>query len=181
MKIGFLCASLRNNSINKRLETALIKRAKALGAKTSIIDLAKFELPLFHGDIDTPDTVKNLIENMKSYEAIVIISPEYNGGPPPILKNVIDWTSTVETGHITGPVYGIASCTPGPMSGIMGMRQIAYILNRLGAQVVPTQVGCGMASQAFDENGALIAEPASTLADKMLTSLIERATHKAAS
>jgi len=175
MKIGFLCGSLRNGSINKQLEKALIKRAKALGVKTSVIDLAKFELPIYHGDLKTPDNVKKLIRKMKSFDAIVIISPEYNGGLPPVLKNAIDWTSTLETGHLTGPVYGIASATPGPMSGIMCMRQIAYILTRMGANLIPTQVGCGNASKAFDAKGNLIAQPASTLADKMLASLIDRA------
>ena len=175
MKIGFLCGSLRAGSINKQLEAALIKRAKALGAKTSAINLNSFELPLYHGDLKTPANVKKLIRKMKGFDAIVITTPEYNGGLTPLLKNAIDWTSTIETGHITGPVYGIASATPGPMSGIMGMRQLACILNRLGAQVILTQVGCGVASTAFDSKGNLTAEPASALADKMLSSLMERA------
>jgi len=180
MKIGFLCGSLRTGSINKQLEKSLIKRAKALGAKTSVISLETFELPLFHEDLDTPTNVKKLIRKMKSFDAIVITSPEYNGSLPPVLKNAIDWTSTVETGHITGPVYGIASATPGPMSGIMGMRQVAYILTRMGAEVVPTQVGCGMASKAFDAKGNLVAEPSVSLADKMLASLMSRGARKAA-
>ena len=61
----------------------------------------------------------------------------------------------------------------------MCMRQIVYILNRLGADVVPTQVGCGHAAKAFDAQGQLIAEPSSSLADKMLGQLIERARRRA--
>ncbi|MEP1231240.1 MAG: NADPH-dependent FMN reductase [Litorimonas sp.] len=179
-KIGFLCASLRVGSINKQLENALILRSKDLGVDTSIIDLAEFKLPLFHGDLQTPDNVKALINKMKSFDGIVITSPEYNGGLPPILKNAIDWTSTVGTDHFTSPIYGIASCAPGSMSGIMGMRQTAYILGRLGAEVIPTQVGCGKASQAFGKNGQLIAQPAADLANQMLTSLIERIARKVA-
>ena len=178
MKIGFLCASLRDGSINKQLEHALIMRAKALGVDTSIIDLNDYELPIYHGGLDTPSNAQKLVNVMKSFDGIIIISPEYNGGLPPLLKNVIDWTSTIELGHITQPIYGIASCTPGPMSGIMAMRQIVYILNRLGGEIVPTQLGCGMASEAFGENGNLILEPASGLADKMLTSIIERIKRK---
>ena len=173
-KIGFLCASLRAGSINKKLETALVKRFEAKGAKAHIIDLNDFGLPLYNGDMNEPDGVKKLIKAMKSCDGIVIVSPEYNGGLPPVLKNAIDWTSTVETGHIQGPIYGIASCTPGPMSGIMVMRQIQYILTRLGADVLPVQTGCGNASQAFDEEGNLTSEPASTLADKMRDAMIAR-------
>jgi len=173
MKIGFLCGSLRTGSINKQLENALIIRAKALGAEIGIIDLDQYDLPMFHGDIAAPEAVRTLINNIKDCDGIIITSPEYNGGLPPVLKNAIDWSSTVETGHITKPVYAIASATPGPMSGIMGMRQIAYILTRMGATLIPTQVGCGTASKAFNANGELIAEPASGLADKMLAGLTQ--------
>lgn len=175
VSIAFICASLRHGSINQKLETALMIKAAALGAEPTKIDLADYEMPLFHGDIKGPETVKALIERLKSFEAVVMITPEYNGSLPPLLKNVIDWTSTVETGHLTGPVYGIASCTPGPMSGIMCLRQLHYILNRLGATVVPTQVGCGNASAAFDGQGRLSTEPANSLSDKMLGQLITHA------
>lgn len=175
VSIAFICASLRHGAINQRLETALMIKAAALGAEPLKIDLSDYEMPLFHGDLKTPDTVKTLIEHLKTFDAVVMVTPEYNGSLPPLLKNVIDWTSTVETGHFTGPVYGIASCTPGPMSGIMCLRQLHYILNRVGAEVVPTHVGCGNASAAFDGEGRLSAEPANSLSDKMLGQLIKRA------
>jgi len=173
-KIGFLCGSLRKGSINQQLSKALQKKAKALGCKTGEINLKTYDLPLYHGDLKRPAGVKKLISRMKSFDGIVIISPEYNGGLPPVLKNAIDWTSTVETGHINGKVYGIASCTPGPMSGIMVMRQTQFIMMRLGADLVPTQTGCGFAEKAFDTKGNLIAQPASTFADKMLGQMITR-------
>jgi len=177
-KIGFMCGSLREASINKTLQTALIKRFKSSGAKTSVINLGVYDLPLFNGDLKTPPAVKKLIRKMKSYDGIVITTPEYNGSLPPVLKNAIDWTSTVEMGHMRGPVYGIASCSPGPMSGIMCMRQVQYILTRLGAEVIPVQVGCGNASKAFDAKGHLIAEPASTFANNMRDDMLSRIAQK---
>jgi len=173
-KIGFLCGSLRKGSINQALSKSLQKKAKAMGLRTGEIDLGKYDLPLYHGDLKTPAGVKKLITRMKGFDGIVMISPEYNGGLTPVLKNAIDWTTTIETGHIDGKVYGVASCTPGPMSGIMVMRQMQFILMRLGADLVPAQAGCGFASKAFDKKGALIAEPASTLADKMLGQMHKR-------
>lgn len=178
-KIGFICGSLREGSINKKLETALRKRVKAAGASSSVIDLGKYDLPLYHGDQETPSDVKKLINRIKKLDGVIVVSPEYNGGLPPVLKNMIDWTSTVSTDHFTGPVYGISSCTPGPMSGIMCMRQINYILMRVGAEVLPTQVGVGNASKAFDGKGHLIAQPSSTLADKMIAAMLKRIQQKA--
>ena len=82
-KIGFLCASLREGSINARLEAALIKRFKAAGAKTGRINLAKYPMPIFHGNLKAPASVKKFISRAKSFDGIVVISPEYNGCLPP--------------------------------------------------------------------------------------------------
>jgi len=136
--IGFICGSLRAESINKRLEKALIKEFKRAGLKTTSINLGSYE---------------------------------YNGGLPPVLKNAIDWTSTVGTAHFSSPYWGISSCTPGPMSGIMCMRQINYILMRVGGHVSPIQVGVGHAGRAFDDKGELTAEPSLTLAQKLIADM----------
>ena len=177
-KIAFICASLREGSINKQLEKALIKRFKAAGAKTSSIDLGKYGMPIFHGDLKTPPTVKKLINRLNKFDGIVVISPEYNGCLPPLLKNTIDWTSTVSTDYVKNAVWGLASATPGPKSGIMCMRQMQFIFSRLGGDVLSQQVGCGNAAQAFDAKGNLIAEPDFTFANNMRDMMLERIAQK---
>ena len=176
--IGMICVSLRKGSINKTLEGALAKRFAAAGASPKIIDLGDFDMPIYHADIDQPENVIKLVSAMKSCDGIVIISPEYNGGLPPLLKNAIDWTSKVSREHLSGPIYGIASCTDGPMSGIMVMRQINYILTRLQAEVISTQVGCGNFETAFDADGNLTGQPASDLADTMIKRMLTRISQK---
>lgn len=166
--IGFVCGSLRSASINKQLEKALIRRFKRAGFKTTSIDLGRYDLPLFHGDLTPPAGVKTLARKLKSCDGIIVVSPEYNGGLPPVLKNAIDWISTTGKAHFEAPYWGLASCTPGPMSGIMCMRQINYILMRVGAHVSPIQVGVGNAAQAFDASGELMAEPSASLADALI-------------
>lgn len=172
--IGFICGSLRDGSINKRLEKALTKRFKRAGAKTTSINLGTYDLPLFHGDLDLPDGVKKLVRKIKSCDGVVIVTPEYNGSLPPLLKNAIDWTSITGKSHFENPYWGIAACSPGPMSGIMCMRQVNYILMRLGAHVSPIQVGVGKAQVAFDSKGELIAEPSATLADNLIQDMLAR-------
>ncbi len=177
-RIALTCGSLRADSINLKLLKALQKKIKAKGAKSSYINIGDYDLPLYHGDLPEPTGVKKLIRRLKSFDGVIIVTPEYNGSLPPVLKNAIDWTSTVETGHISEPVYGIASCSPGPMSGIMAMRELQFLLMRLGAELVPKQVGCGFGGQAFDAKGHLTAEPASTFADVMIAQMLERIARK---
>jgi len=171
--IGFICGSLRDGSINKQLEGALIKRFARANAATLSIDLGAYDLPLFHGDINTPTEVKALSGQLSSCDGLIVISPEYNGGLPPVLKNAIDWISTLGTAQFEKPYWGIASCTPGPMSGIMCMRQVNYILTRLGAHTSPFQVGVGNASAAFDAKGELISQPATSIAEKLVSDMLD--------
>lgn len=177
-KIAFICASLREGSINKTFEKALIKRFKAVGAKTSSIDLGKYEMPLYHGDLPTPPTVKKLITRLNGFDGIVVVAPEYNGCLPPLLKNTIDWTSTVSTDYIKGAVWGLASATPGAMNGIMCMRQMQFIFSRLGGYVVPQQVGCGNVNGAFNNKGELVAQPTLNFADNMRDMMLEKISQK---
>ena len=172
--IGFICGSLREGSINAQLETALTQRFKRAGAKTTSINLGTYALPLFHQDIAVPANVKMLIQKIQSCDGVIIVSPEYNGGLPPVLKNAIDWTSTLGTEHIKKPYWGISSCTPGAMSGIMCMRQINYILMRLGGHVSPVQVGVGNAPSAFDARGELTEGTSADLADRLIEDMLAR-------
>ena len=58
------------------------------------------------------------------------------------------------------------------------MRQMQFIFTRLGGDVLPQQVGCGNASNAFDSKGNLIAQPALTFANNMRDMMLERITQK---
>lgn len=178
--VAFVCGSLRTGSINAKLETALMHKASEQGLAPERVGLADYALPIYNGDLELPDNATKLAARLERFDAVVIVSPEYNGSLPPVLKNAIDWTSTVGSRHFREPVYGVASCAPGAMSGIMCMRQMAYILTRLGAEVVPTQVGVGVAAKAFMDNGRLVEGRSAELADTMLASLRTRVLQKRA-
>jgi len=172
--IGFMCGSLRTGSINAALTEALRSRFKTAGAETRRLDLAAYELPIFHGDLETPNGVGRLKSDMLSCDGLVIITPEYNGSLPALLKNAIDWVSVTGKEQFLQPVFGVAACTPGPMSGIMVLRELNYVLTRVGCDVVQTHVGVGRAADAFDKDGELIGQPSSDLADLMIQQMLTR-------
>lgn len=166
-KIGFICGSLRKGSINKQLRDALISHYSASGFETEIIDLADYPMPIYCGDLDTPDTLQPLIDQMLSCDGIVIVTPEYNGEIPALVKNTIDWITTVSTEPFRQAVFGISACTPGPLSGIVCLRALALLLMRIGGRVCPTFIGVGNASKAFDRGRLAEGLPAQ-LTDKQI-------------
>jgi len=172
--IGFMCGSLRTGSINAVLTEALIARFKMAEAEVRRLDLADYELPMFHGDLELPGGVERLKADMLECDGLVIVTPEYNGSLPALLKNAIDWVSVTGKEQFLNPVYGIAACTPGPMSGIMVLRELNYILTRVGCDVVQSHVGVGRAADAFDKDGMLIAQPSSDLAGLMIGQMLTR-------
>lgn len=177
-KIGFICGSLRAKSINAKLMSALILKTKAAGAEVQILDLGDYALPLLHADLELPAGVERLKADMLSCGGIIMVTPEYNGSLPPLLKNAIDWLSMTGTEQFKTPLYGIASCTPGPMSGIMVLRELNYILTRVGADVISPHVGTGRADQAFSASGELTIQPSADLADQMIANLLSRLAQK---
>ena len=112
--IGFICGSLRAASINKQLEKALIKQFKRSGFKTTSIDLGRYDLPLYHGDLSTPAPVKTLARKLKTCDGIVVVSPEYNGGLPPVLKNAVDWISILGTDAFKSSYCCLLYTSPSP-------------------------------------------------------------------
>ncbi|MEE9272392.1 MAG: NAD(P)H-dependent oxidoreductase [Robiginitomaculum sp.] len=159
IKIGLISGSTRKASINQKMTKAIAHVFKDLGAKPVIIDLGKYDMPIYNGDYEdehgVPKATKNLVQRIKFCDGIFIATPEYNGCLPALLKNAIDWTTRTGLSQFTEPVYGIGACVPGGLSGIMALRQLNFILARLGAVVVPTQVGLPFAGQIFDEQGQL--------------------------
>ena len=181
-KIALISGSTRVGSMNKALVDAMAHIFKDAGAKCVKIDLARYDMPIYNGDWEAengvPRATKNLVKRLKSCDGVFIATPEYNGCLPALLKNTIDWTTRVELGQFSGPVYGIGSATPGALSGIMVLKQLHFILNRLGATTVPCQLGVGFASKAFDKKGKFIEGRtkgfAKTLAGQMLAEISRR-------
>ena len=177
--IGLYAGSTRTLSLNRKLVFAMANLFQAAGAQTDIIDLADYGMPIYNGDYEDahgiPDATKSFIERLLSCQGVFIATPEYNGGLPALLKNTIDWSSRIGLDHFNTPVYGIGAATPGALSGIMALRELRFILARLGAEVVPTQLGVGRAVNAFTESGHFVEgqtkHMAQTLVSQMLAAL----------
>ena len=174
--IGILSGSTRSASMNRKLVSAMAHVFSGMEAKVQILDLSNYDMPIYNGDLEktegVPEAANRLIADLCACDGVFISTPEYNGCMPALLKNTIDWTTRVELGQFTDPVYGIGSATPGPLSGIMALRQLHFILTRLGAQVVPTQLGVGRYGAAFNKDGHLADAGTLSRAEKLAQQML---------
>lgn len=180
MKLAIFSGSTREGSINRKLERALVPMLEGEGFDVTVVSLADYPMPLYDGDWEgangAPDSAKALGKLLAAQDAVMVVTPEYNGSLPPLLKNTIDWMTRIgDMSQYHNPIWAIAACTPGPMSGIMVMRQLQYILTRIGTQVLQFQLGVGNASTAFNEDGSLANQFFVDMAKKQIANLAKRA------
>ena len=89
-----LVGSLRAASINRQIAELAAEVAPDGVAVTAYPDLG--DLPFYNEDIDTEDapaSVAALRAAAGNADAALVVTPEYNGTIPGVLKNAIDWLS----------------------------------------------------------------------------------------
>lgn len=108
--IAVIVGSLRKDSFNRRLATAMAKLAPSEFSFTQVrID----DLPLYNQDDDAhqADSVKRLKAEILAARGLLFVTPEYNRSIPGVLKNAID--------HASRP-YG-QSAWAGKPAGVLGV------------------------------------------------------------
>lgn len=89
-----LVGSLRSGSVNRQIAEV------AAGVAPDGVRLEIYEgldqLPFYNEDLDTPqppESVAALRAAAAAADAALVVTPEYNGSIPGVLKNAIDWLS----------------------------------------------------------------------------------------
>ncbi|KTD37401.1 NADPH-dependent FMN reductase domain protein [Legionella moravica] len=92
LTVKVIIGSLRNESFNKKLVLALDKLNHPK-LQFKILDL--HQIPLYNQDIELnpPQSVIDLKNEVAHADGILIATPEYNRSIPGVLKNIIDWGS----------------------------------------------------------------------------------------
>ncbi|WP_233842173.1 NAD(P)H-dependent oxidoreductase [Dyella sp. 2HG41-7] len=92
IKVAVLVGSLRKESFNRKLANAVERLAPP---ELSFEHVRIDNLPLYDQDFDSdyPPVCKQLKEHIKSADAVLFVTPEYNRSIPGVLKNAIDIAS----------------------------------------------------------------------------------------
>jgi chromate reductase len=156
-RIAVLVGSLRKESINRRLATAIA----ALAPKEFSFDPLRIDdLPAFNQDEEKQPaaSVTRLKAAIRGADGVLFVTPEYNRSIPGVLKNALDQASrpygdSAWAGKPAG-VMGASQGAPGTSMAQQHLRNIlAYLdMPTLNQPEVYLQVKDGM----FDPSGALV-------------------------
>jgi NAD(P)H-dependent FMN reductase len=152
-----ILGSLRRDSINQVLRRHMSRKLREAGVEVTDLDMHDFEMPIFDQDIEdageTPDAAKRLAEMFRTYDIVLIISPEYNGGVTPLVANLIAWVSRQKPNPFKHAIFGIAGLSDGKYSTVSALSHLRDSLSKLGALVTPTLLGLGPYPDVFDAEG----------------------------
>jgi len=154
MTIRIISASIRDGRRSHRVALFFKKYIESNNlAEAEIIDLLEYRFPLFHERLqyqqDPPASVLDFAEKITSADGVIIVTPEYNGGYPASLKNVIDllyreWKKKP---------MGIATVSDGAFGGTQVITSLLFSMWKIGAWIIPAQFPCPEVEKNYDEDG----------------------------
>ncbi|KWX20370.1 MULTISPECIES: NADPH-dependent FMN reductase [Mycolicibacterium] len=138
IKVLVLVGSLRAASINRQLAELAVETAPD-GVDLRIFDRLA-ELPFYNEDIDTQDVaepVAALREAAAGADAALVVTPEYNGTIPAVLKNAIDWLSRpYGNGALKEKPVAVIGAALGQYGGVWAHDETRKSLGIAGPRVV---------------------------------------------
>ena len=155
--VAVLVGSLRKASINRKLALALADLAPQ-HLKLSIVEIG--DLPLYNEDIDVdpaPATYTAFRSALKTADAVLFVTPEYNRSIPAPMKNAVDVASRpYGQSALSGKPAGVVSASPGAIGGFGANHQLRQALVFLDMPLLQQpEAYLGGAGNFFDESGKL--------------------------
>jgi NAD(P)H-dependent FMN reductase len=138
-----LVGSLRAASVNRQIAGLAAARAPA-GIEVNLyrgLGGGLGELPLYNEDIDNPADLPGSASTLRgavaAADAILVVTPEYNGSIPGALKNAIDWLSR-PYGHnaLSAKPLAVVGASMGQYGGVWAHDETRKSFGIAGASIV---------------------------------------------
>ncbi len=164
-KILVLYGSDRADRMGIHLADFIIRGLRARGAEAELIDARAIGLPMLdrmykeHAKGTAPPTLEALAEKIRTADAFVFVTGEYNWGVQPGLKNLTD--------HFLEEWFwrpaAIASYSAGRFSGARSAFVWHGILSEMGMVVISSTLAVGPIAQALGAGGEPIGDGGAAL------------------
>lgn len=160
-KIAVFVGSLRKESFNRKMARALT----ALAPKSLALEIVEIgQLPLYNQDYDDegapPAEYGEFRQQVKSFDGVLFVTPEYNRSVPAVLKNALDVGSRPYGQSVWGGKPGaVVSVSPGTIGGFGANHHLRQSFVFLDIPILQQpEAYIGGAAQLFDGEGKLANE-----------------------
>ncbi len=153
MRILGIAGSLRSGSLNRELLRLASEETPER------VDIETWdglrEIPPFDADLEDPEpaAVSAFKDAVRDADAVLIVTPEYNGSVPGVLKNAIDWASRpdVLTGPFRNKPVAVVSASTGMFGGMWAGAELKKVMGLVGARVVDADLAVAKAQERLAE------------------------------
>jgi chromate reductase len=170
MKILGIAGSLRMGSYNRLLLRVALAEVPD-GVETETLD-GLDALPYFDEDLEAagiPPVVRDFRRAIAEADALLVVTPEYNGSTSGVLKNALDWASRGPVRVLAGKPVAVMGTSTGRGGAQGGIESVVRILRRTRSDVLDHTVAVPFATAAFDGRLAL-ADPSVSAEVELLVS-----------
>ncbi len=163
MRVLGISGSLRRDSLNSALLRAAAERLPAG------VELVRFErlaeIPPFSEDAEAgpaPDSVRELREAIRTADAVLIATPEYNHSLPGQLKNALDWASRpAGQSSLNGKPAAVIGASKSVFGAVWAQAELRKVLAAMGGRFVEAELPVAQAHELL-VNGRLELSPQQT-------------------
>lgn len=154
MRIAIISSSVRQGRNSHRVSLFFQNYIKENNlADVTLLDLKEYDFPVFEERLrflkEPSDKIIAFADEVKNADGVLIVTPEYNGGYPASLKNVID---LLYAEWKRKPI-AIATVSAGPFGGSQVITSLTFSLWKIGALLVPAMFPVAEVEKNYSENG----------------------------
>ncbi|MEM1057140.1 MAG: NAD(P)H-dependent oxidoreductase [Bacteroidota bacterium] len=166
LRILVVYGSVRSHRAGIRAARYIVRGLEDRGHAVTLVDPAETRLPMLDrmykefADGEAPEPMETLAEQIRTADAFVIVTGEYNHLPPPALLNTLDhfleeWSFRPSA---------IVSYSAGRLGGVRAAVHLRDLLAELGTVSLPRALAYGQVGKTFAEDGTPREEDAERLA-----------------
>lgn len=160
MRLLGVVGSLRPDSYNRRLLRAA---ADELPPEAELVPFEQLKAVEPFDETDEHEAGGGMpgadafIAAIRDADAVLFVTPEYNGSIPGVLKNAVDWASrpTPVTSALAGKPVAVIGASTGMFGAVWAQAELRKALGLAGARVLDQELALPTAHEAFTDDGRL--------------------------
>lgn len=152
--IPVMLGSIRRNRESAKVADFAVNWLRRLeGVCTELVDLKELNLPMMEERLrfrdDAPPSVVLFSSKIRKADSILIVTPEYNGGYPGVLKNALEYLKD-EYRH---KAFGIITVSAVETAGILCLVSLRQVVLQMGGLPIPASLMVAHVKESFDGDG----------------------------
>jgi FMN reductase len=149
--------SIRGDSQSERALAIALAAAEKAGARTTMINGAGLMLPFYDpATEERPPNAVHLVEQLRSADGVLLVSPGYHGTVSGLVKNALDYVEDLrddERPYLDGRAVGCVAAARGWQAAVTTLTALRSIVHALRGWPTPLGAAVNSASVTFDDGG----------------------------